>query len=1143
MTNRLVILTWTILVVGSQIPSLRAADPAEELRFAQALRAERYYDLAEQQLTRMQKMNFPPSVANEIESERLNILLDKAGDEPDTAKRVARYDEVRILFAEKAKSPNPKEAAAARLSLANVTRAQARIQLSIALARRGQERDKEGEKARELLGQTQKQLEEVLKDMEEQAKKATDPRDKAHLEDSARQIRFDLALNILEQAITIVDDGKTATRKMRSDKVELAKKAFTVIANVPTTSSQTWLAKAWLVRCANELGESDNVVTALIDAVLNSKEPAAAEGKRVALYFRILRDKEKATDKIKAVDEGTRDWLKDYARFKNTPEGFGVRFLRAEVLVQLAQKAGVRPTDKEKYLADARTLLSDLESTDNEYTERAINYKLGIMEMQRAFEKKVSDLATFDDCFQRARYELYRVDVEFKELDTLAKDKEKKDEEKVKARQEFLKNREKHYLAALEAMERGLGLPEVTPDNLRKIPHMAGHVGVARASLPYYYLMLGNMRAAEKDYVQANKFYRHAIRTGDDFITKNPEAPEVELCVQHIFDAYRRLIDRDGTDEDRAKFVIFVDFVEKKWPKGDLANLARLRHAELLLAANNEKAVENNKLAIQILSRITPDYIAYEYAQSRLIYTCEKADKEGYKPIKLTPDGPEIPYRQIIIEALRRIPEPKGDDPGANRRFIDHRDRLINQYYKDGQAALVQGQAALKEAATLTGDDQKKKQAEASTKFAEAVKQLTAVDTQASALKKRLGELEFGLAEDANAKKAENEKFRTYWTGTMELWSLGAAIGVAEAEMAEGKFAAAATRLDPIVDLIKADTNPALRKNADMTTRTLGISLRANVQAAKPQRVQVAVLALVDSETRKIIAMTPDANKEQARAQAVNAVLRQLIGLVKAQTAEMKEHNNEAGLAAFRKGMADVFASLEQMVPNPTNETYYRYAEAWGELGNQAKAIPYLDKITEPKADAPAEEIRLYRRSQILYIRLLREAKNFPKANELIVKAYGPAANPKDPKDKGGWGRSDLDIHKEELWLAYDEGRYADGLSKGKGMLPQLFQKATAPGGADMQKHYLEVYYVVIACIVKHSHKLPDPKDQAKETTDAATHLLRIETSFPDYGGGESAKRFTDLLAAEPALKAELGRLRAAAPKVPPPAPQPKPAP
>ena len=50
MTYRLLTLSSAILVVSSLVLPAGAADLAEELRFAQALRADRYYDLAEQQL-------------------------------------------------------------------------------------------------------------------------------------------------------------------------------------------------------------------------------------------------------------------------------------------------------------------------------------------------------------------------------------------------------------------------------------------------------------------------------------------------------------------------------------------------------------------------------------------------------------------------------------------------------------------------------------------------------------------------------------------------------------------------------------------------------------------------------------------------------------------------------------------------------------------------------------------------------------------------------------------------------------------------------------------------------------------------------------------------------------------------------------
>ena len=116
------------------------------------------------------------------------------------------------------------------------------------------------------------------------------------------------------------------------------------------------------------------------------------------------------------------------------------------------------------------------------------------------------------------------------------------------------------------------------------------------------------------------------------------------------------------------------------------------------------------------------------------------------------------------MAALRRIPEPKGDDPDANRRFVRSRIKIADEMYKEGRAALNDGQAAFKAAADLKGPEHDAKLMEAKNKIAEGTKQYREMDTLVGTLLERVGKLEFVAGEvmegvpEAKRKEAEAKR-------------------------------------------------------------------------------------------------------------------------------------------------------------------------------------------------------------------------------------------------------------------------------------------------------------------------------------------------------------------------------------------------
>ena len=375
MKRLLLVLTWAALAV----PAF-AQEPAyqEDLRFARELRTKGYKDLAEEYLNRLAK-NASPALKDELALELANAQLDKAHDEPDTSKRLFLYEQARVEL-KKFVETHPKHARVneAKLDVARVSVLQGKAQLSRALADPAtvQEETPDLKKARDLFTDAGKDLQLVATDLNRQLaplREAVSPEDKklkARLEREVLQAEFAIALNIYDVAQTFPKDNPKFF-KDRNDRVTHASKRFTKVAGGDDTQSVTWLAKVWLARCDEELGKPKNARDAWEGVrQRGGRVPSAAEAVRLARYFDLLAVQYKPDllgkkDSLKYVEEGARAWLRDYPRFLTTNEGYGVRYLLAELLLEKTEKRNQAELDY------GRALIREIEQTENEFTDRA----------------------------------------------------------------------------------------------------------------------------------------------------------------------------------------------------------------------------------------------------------------------------------------------------------------------------------------------------------------------------------------------------------------------------------------------------------------------------------------------------------------------------------------------------------------------------------------------------------------------------------------------------------------------------------------------------------------------------------------------------------------------------------------------------
>jgi hypothetical protein len=653
MKRRLLVLVWAVFTVPTA-----AQEPAyqEDLRFARELRAKGYKDLAEEYLNRIAK-NASPELRDELALEIAKAQLDKAHDEPDTNKRITLYQQARVEL-RKFVDTHPKHARLneAKLDVARVSVLQGKAQLSRALADPATLREETPDlvKARGLFTDAGKELEVVATDLKRQLaplREAVTPEDKKlkfRLERDVLQAEFSIALNIYDIAQSFPKEGKDVAA--RNERVQEATKRFEKAAAGDDTQNVTWLARVWLGRCKEELGKPKDAREAY-DKVRQggNRLPAAAEAVRLARYFDLLTvlytpELLPKKDVPKLVEDGARAWIRDYPRFLNTNEGYGVRYLLAELLLERTEKP------KQAELEFGRGLIREIEQTENEFTDRARTLKIRLIAKGGGFSKPISDLKSFEDCYIRAQYEIEQLGKAHEELAkaqaelrSAAKDQR---EAKEKAVKDAEKKRDKVMDDISTALARGLETTEAKKKPTREVNN-------SRAMLSYFYLERGK--------------YKEAAQVGRAFAENDPRSPQAALAASYALMAYNQILNdrlRAGATLDECKtekdqLLQWAQYIDSRWSKDPAGDTARDQIARMSL---REKKVGE---ALNVLMRISPAFPEYARVQYQLYELGGQADRDGIK----SPDGGKT-WTQLGLEALERIPDQTSAD--ASFSFNNH---------------------------------------------------------------------------------------------------------------------------------------------------------------------------------------------------------------------------------------------------------------------------------------------------------------------------------------------------------------------------------------------------------------------------------------------------------------------------------------
>ena len=933
MNRRGVLPLVAVLLAGG--PAAAQPGPAyqSELDFVRDLRARRYNDLALDYLKRLEKNNPTPELVQELPLEKAITRFEAAGEEPDSGRRLADYEQARAdleaFLAAKGNAQHPRRGEA-QLAIARVLALEGRTQLSRALAQEAPEtRAAEGRKARGILVRAGEEVARATKVLDAQIAALKDARDPARqaalrkLRNDRREADLALGLNLFDQGQTFSATASSDTvLKERNAKIAEAAKAFARLADADDDSPVTWQAQAWLGRCQFELGEP-NKARQRFDALLRAG-PEAEEGRRLSGYFRLLLVKESPTQEEKEkgvaavlISEASQ-WLARYPSYGNTPEGYGVRFLLAQVYQEVAaappapRQQPLPAAVKNDYLARARRLLRGVEQSENEYTDRARRLKIALIRDQKGFTRKVADLQSWEDCYVRAQYEVY----------SIAEDARPKDGKPAPEPGRLEELRKAHVAAATEALERGLKLAGPKPDPKAVPPAERDN---ARAMLAFYYLSAG--KNAE------------AIASGEGFARDDPRSSQAAMAAAYALQAYAQDVarrERDGGDEEglaaeREKMLDLARYMETRWPHemaGDMARHQLGLHALRLRGRERDPAAATKLFqeGIAKLAAVEPSYPSYPVAQYQLAEFL-LADKEA---------ADAAPNRTRAVAALRGIPDSAADaDPSNAQAYFRAKLRLATELFREGRAA---------------PDGEKEK------RFAE-------MDILLGGLLKKLDEP--GLRLDFDPERAG--KLKTQLGDAARDVALYAAYGKAEAQFARGKYAEAAKSLDALVDEFNAGKRPEVKRSPQLGRAVLGLALRADVQADNLKRAEAALKAV------------QGVSDEQDAAKGALAALQALAGPIKQQFDELQKKGDKPALEKAAKNFATLLGGI-QADKLDTNAKML-LAECYSNMAEYKKSAELMKGMEE-------------KGPQLLYARYLRLNKDTAEARAALDVILGTPAKP-----------------------------------------------------------------------------------------------------------------------------------------------------
>ncbi|HZT81716.1 MAG TPA: hypothetical protein VFA26_15925 [Gemmataceae bacterium] len=517
---------------------------------------------------------------------------------------------------------------------------------------------------------------------------------------------------------------------------------------------------------------------------------------------------------------------------------------------------------------------------------------------------------------------------------------------------------------------------------------------------------------------------------------------------QVLGDPAKAGLDAEGLNEYREKMRSLATWMKEKLADDGAVEMAR--HQLGLLLLREEKYAE----AVAELSAIKPTYPAAIHAYYQLAMAAFEADKR-----KLAPVGPDQrPFQERAIDTLVHLPDlPPDADPSTTQLFLYAKLRLGQHYY--------------------------------------SAKRYDELEKLMEPVVKRLPTLKL----DNPQTKEELEN------GVVSLGLL-AKFGRADKEYNEGHYAKARELLDPLLEDLKADRLPALKKNAPLKWALVGLALRANLQDNKPDRVRDLLQAV-----QKQAAADPQGG-------GAATVLQNLIGLMRQQMREAKKRNDKALVEKTAGQFTTLLDELRKAQKDPSPEMARLLAQSYASLDRHAQAVELLAAVKEPKGDKGKEpdpkQVQNYRACRLLHVRELRLNNQVEEAQKLLTAVL---AEP--------WASKNLDALKEKILLTEAGGKPGRASTEWDQILKALKRKMDM-GETAAREPYFECHCHMVRCYFKWAQG-QEGKKRGDGITAAARFIVDVENTYKDQMSESAKARYQELLDQEKELKQQYDALKA----------------
>jgi hypothetical protein len=654
MRNVLVALAALLLLPAALLDAQESRDA--HLLFIRNLRAKGYSDLVLEKLEAYKK-NPPPGLELylPLEIARTKIALGRdKGAEERLAIAAAAESELNEFVK---KNAGKAEAAQGRLEIARLAAFQGQAWLNKALREDDPKGQKDlGGKAEEFFSRAGKELEAAVKELPAGDK---------------MQARFDRGIVYIDQARAYINISDEKDNRRRAELIVEARKVFEGIVKEDNESPTGILAAAWLVKCYAEGDEPESALR-FYKQVIGQSGAAAQPAIRWVRLFRmqsLMRDptvKESAAKKLKMIENEGLAWLKDYPAHHNSPEGQAVRFELAENLFQQARTAAKDPKEKgtaPKLFNLAQKYYASLADTDSDFAEKANQMNMTISFMRISEKTSLDEFHTFDDCYLKAQYELFKM----------------RDAKGDKERAGRLKE-------GVRALQHALSYADAKTS--------ASKLGEVRFSLLSIYFTRGD--------------YHRAAVAGEALAREQPPLRRSAIAAGYAIEAYAKLLPQEDNELTRERLRSLTHYVidtnGKLWQNDPVTPVARY---ELAMLYQREDKFDE---AIEQLEKLPASFAGYTYAQSQLAFIAlkarDRADNDKRKAVlegqaraaiarmKLSPDAdPTTAYsyflaklenaKFIYVEAIRHLNA--GEMVPATQKLIDmtkSTEQLRDEYAK-----------------------------------------------------------------------------------------------------------------------------------------------------------------------------------------------------------------------------------------------------------------------------------------------------------------------------------------------------------------------------------------------------------------------------------------------------------------------------